>query len=193
VGKVGHGWFQVLAHGQNRDRNTRLVVFPPDAPESVDQEACATWAAQTGHTTQQGIALRIRHDGDRWRAITVTKNVWMGAPWNFNVHTWDSNDGGSWHLRGRVLLERGLGPHEEMVPMPWRACARVEGRVLTLKVWPVMVPEPSWSDPRHTGTVVLPEGWEEPGRAGWYVGHLEPGATARFTLLESSQPHPAGR
>lgn len=104
VHREGRGWFRVLASGDNVDRNTRLVLFPPHAPMATDQESCATWTDQTGRTTQQGLALRVRHDRGRWRAITITKNVWLGAPWNFNVHTWDSADGGAWRLRGHILV-----------------------------------------------------------------------------------------
>lgn len=92
-----------------------------------------------------------------------------------------------------ILLGRELGPRRVMVPLPWRACARVEGALVTLKVWPAAVPEPRWDDPKHTGTVRLPDGWEYPGRAGWYVGHLEPGATAGFAVIQTAARPLSGR
>jgi hypothetical protein len=33
--------------------------------------------------------------------------------------------------------------------------------------------------------VELPEGWSEPGRAGWYAGHLGPGQAVAYTDLDA--------
>ena len=48
-------------------------------PVLPDTESCAVWGGQTGDYVQQGAALRIRQEGSRVRAITVTKNVFFNA------------------------------------------------------------------------------------------------------------------
>ena len=43
--------------------------------------------------------------------------------------------------------------------------------------------EPAWGDPTHGGSVQLPAGWSAPGKAGWFIGHIQPNNTAVFTNL----------
>jgi hypothetical protein len=179
------GRVRVTAPATNQGTNTRLVLHPPAQPMTVDQQACATWADQSDLRTQQGLALRVRHDlpEGRWRAVTVVKNVVWGANWNLNVLTWDTRDPGGWTTLGSVDLARVFWPGQVLAPLPWRVCARATGDVVTVKGWRVGEPEPAWDDPVHTGTVRLPAGWTFAGKGGWYVGHLAPGHHSTLTEL----------
>lgn len=181
---AGKGKLSVRASSANTGSNTRTLVFPTNQPRSSDQQSCATWQSQTGINTQQGLALRIRHDAaeGRWRAITVTKNVMWGANWQFNVLTWDSHQTG-WRMHGSVNLAPVFWPNQQLAPLPWHVCARVEGDLVRVKGWRLGQPEPTWDDPVHSGSVRLPAGWVYPSTAGWYIGHLEPGGATTMTDL----------
>lgn len=178
------GTFQATAPATNVGTNTRLLVYPGQQPISPNHQACATWQSQDGINNQQGLALRIRHDAaeGRWRSITVTKNVVWGANWQFNVLTWDSYKPG-WQMHGSVNLAPVFWSNQQLAPLPWRICARVEGDLVRVKGWRVGQPEPDWSNANHTGAVRLPIEWVYPGKAGWYVGHLAPGQSTTMVDL----------
>lgn len=168
----------VRADAANIGSNTRIAWVPPRGDVSVDQQSCATWVSWTG-LTQAGVALRVRGDGSRVRAVTVTGNIVWGARFGFNVHVWDT----ARHPRGAVPvtyaggadLSRTFGPANGLMKLPWRICARVKGRMLDFKVWPVAAKEPRWGDTRFGRRFQLPATATYEGRAGWYAGHLRPG------------------
>lgn len=160
----------------NTGANLRMVFWPSDGPIVTDQQTCATWSSAVGPMTQEGAALRVI-DG---HAITVTKNVWAGAQWIFNLHVWAAGVGtmfGQFDL-GAVFNRAGT-----LSPLPWHLCARALRGVFSFKAWPDYEREPSWSDATHGGSALIPTGWETPGRAGWYVGHLPPGGQATYSAL----------
>jgi hypothetical protein len=168
----------------NEGGNTRLAFWPAGAPLIGNQQSCTSWV-EDDHFTQQGVALRVRSANGRTTAITVTKNIWFYAYWMFNVHVMDSGNAeqpftqiASFDLSGAVV--RNGAP----APAPWRLCARVVGDMLGLKVWAADEAEPAWMDGVHGGGVMLPAGWDSPGAAGWYVGHLRPGVSTTYTARE---------
>jgi hypothetical protein len=164
--------------------NLRQIFWPADNPAVPDSESCAVWGAETGPNVQQGAALRITQSGGRTRAITVTKNIFYGATWIFNFHVWDTAQSPAFTQIGATNLYSTLVKAGIVTPLPWNFCARVIGSALEFKVWPVAEPlEPAWGDPTHGGRVILPAGWGAAGKAGWFVGHIQPGNTAVFTNL----------
>ncbi|MGZ6975486.1 MAG: hypothetical protein ACXVKQ_16200 [Acidimicrobiia bacterium] len=164
--------------------NLREAFWPGSNPIVPDSESCAIWGAQTGPIVQQGAALRITQDGSRTRAITVTKNIFYNATWIFNFHVWDSSQSPAFTIFGATDLSAELVHAGVVTPLPWHFCARVIGSKVEFKVWPVAEPiEPAWGDPTHGGSATLPAGWSAPGKAGWFIGHLQPGDTAVFTDL----------
>jgi len=180
------GRLSVTAPRSNGGGNTRVIIYPPAQPMSVDQQACATWSAQAGINVQQGIALRVRHDiegSGRWRAVTVMKNVMWGAHWNFNVITWDTRAGYRWRNHGSVSLPQVFWPNHVLAPLPWRVCARVQGDLVTVKAWRTSEVEPAWGDKSHGGTVRIPSEWTYSGKSGWYLGHVPPGGSATMQDL----------
>jgi hypothetical protein len=168
----------VSADAKNIGSNTRIAWVAAGGEVATDQQACATWVSWTG-LTQAGLALRVRGDGPRVRAVTVTGNIVWGARFGFNVHVWDT----ARHPRGTVPvtyaggadLSRTFGPANGLMKLPWRICARVKGRMLDFKVWPVAAKEPRWGDTRFGRRFQLPVTATYEGRAGWYAGHLRPG------------------
>lgn len=97
-----HGRIEATAPAGNVGGNSRTLFGRVDAPRSVNQYSCAT-VTHSGRIVQEGVALRMRSDGDRHRGITVMKNIWGGAFWVYNVHLWDTNIGGELpaiHLAG---------------------------------------------------------------------------------------------
>ncbi len=174
----------------NTDGNLRTIYVPRLSAETADQQVCATWTAQRGEVVQEGVALRVRPDaGAPGQALTVTKSVWGGVPWYINVHLWT---GGSqtWHLEliqqfdVQPALERAGG----IAPLPWRLCARAEGSVVSVKVWPADESEPSWDDPTYTYRTLVPPSTDQPGKVGWYVGHLRPGDSLRYDDMTVTAP-----
>jgi hypothetical protein len=186
------------------DTNVREVFWYSDSAYAVDQESCMTWntvaAVPSTGLMQPGVALRIAPvtaDNRGIEAITVTQNIYFGAIWLFNVHVWNSLDRahpftqiGQFDLSGTVgsLLHDGVFA-PSMVPAPWHVCARTQGSVFSFKVWTGTDPQPSWSDTSQVHSVVIPPGWNHPGYAGGYVGHLYPGQAAAFSNV-STQPVP---
>lgn len=178
----------------NDGGNTRIAFWPAGAPQTGDHQSCTSWT-EDDHRTQQGIALRSRSDAGRTTAITVTKNVWFGAYWIYNVHVMDSGNSdtpfikiASFDVAGALFRPGGV-----VAPGPWRLCARTVGDTVSVKVWASDEAEPEWMDGVHGGGVLLPAGWDEPGAAGWYVGHLRPGASTTYVdrqVLELGVPEP---
>ena len=119
-------------------------------------------------------------------AITVTKNIWLGGFWIFNVHEWlgqYSTPIGQFDL-GEAFRRPSS---DEAVPLPWHICARAVGPVVDFKAWPDGQVEPAWGDPKYGGSVVVSSTWVFPGRTGWYIAHLFPNDTAQFDDLTTRQ------
>jgi hypothetical protein len=173
------------APASNVGTNLRVLAWDGAAAPARDQEVCATWSSETDHSVQQGFALRLRRDGDRWRTITVTKNTTMAMYSNLNVHTWDTARTHPNEVVNNVHVEGVVVDWLVVRPLPWRACARALGNEVQVKLWPLADPEPSWDDPRYGGSVALPPGWDFEGHAGWFVGHLPPGGHAELTELST--------
>jgi hypothetical protein len=194
----GAGWVTATAGANVTQHDLREVFWYRDTPIELNEETCATWTVADGPIVQQGAALRIATlDGIR-RAITVTRNIFGGATWVFNVHLWV---GAKFTLIGQVNLGRELGIGSSVRALPWRFCARAIDQTVEFKVWPLDEAEPAWGDGTHGGAVLLPPGWVYPGVAGWYAGHLSAGDRAGYRNLivtalrqdrhRGSRPRPA--
>lgn len=164
----------------NEGGNTRVVFWPAEGPAIADQQSCVAWEEPDAFT-QQGIALRTQSEAGDTRAITITKNTWYLASWIFNVHVMDSSNPDQPYVQILgVSLEDVLVRDGALAPLPWHLCARVVGDEVSFKVWPADEAEPEWMDGVHGAGVTLPDGWDEPGVPGWYVGHLKPGVSTTY-------------
>jgi hypothetical protein len=177
--------------------NDRMAFWPAGETAAPDEQSCATWSSQTpaeapGVPIQEGLVLRAAtHDGVT-RAITVTKNVYANAFAIFNVHVWDT----AYRVPFTLVAQADLGPYFAAAggeALPLNACARVVGDTLQFVVWLADQAPPAWP-PSTVGataqgaTVMLPAGWDYPGRAGWYVGHLPSDAAAVYTHEYAGPP-----
>jgi outer membrane protein assembly factor BamB len=183
---AGSSTVRTTAAATNTGLDTRVSFVRRSDPEAADEQSCATWTEEGAGWNQQGAVLRARTlpDGNR-RGVLVTKNVWMNAHWIFNVHVWDTSLPQVFQPIAFFDLEDTFRPNGQVLPLPWSFCARVVGDVVSFIAWPASMPRPAWNDARFGGSVVLPEGWSEPGRAGWYAGHLGPGHAVAYTGLDS--------
>jgi hypothetical protein len=175
----------VSAPESNLSGNLRVALWRDAEPPSADHQVTATFVADD-HEQQPGLALRIRSDGGRTRAITVTKNIWMEAYWVFNVHVMDSaapepfRQVGSLDLASRFLSDGGRPQ-----PYPWRMCAEVHGATLRFLVWTPWAGAPRWGDATSGGQMTLPAGWDAPGWPGLYTGHLPAGRTLGYQSVST--------
>jgi hypothetical protein len=169
----------ITAPMTNLDSNLREVFWNDTAPDVIDGGACATWQSASTASLQQGIALRASSSPSGTRSILVTKNVFLGGTWVFNVDVWDTGASGLTVLKN-VDLQDVFNPGGRLEPLPWRMCARARGDDVDFKVWPADRPEPLWGDARFGGSTRLPPGWQARGKTGWYIGHLPAGAYATF-------------
>lgn len=183
------------------DTNVREVFWYADARYQVDQQVCTDFdtvasASSTG-LLQPGVALRIAPataDGKGIKAVTITQNVYFGAIWLFNVHVWNTLDRArpftqiaQFDLSSIVgTLLSGGAFSSAMVSAPWHVCARAVGRNVAFMVWTGSAPRPSWNDPTHVFSTILPPGWDRPGYAGGYLGHLHPGQAAAFSDMTTT-------
>jgi hypothetical protein len=173
--------------GAPGDGNTRVVFWRAGATPSLDQESCATWRSLSTPVDQPGVALRIESGPPGVRALTVTRNVFGGAGYIVNVHAWDSAAApGVPPVLARFDLGATLTRGGDLVDLPWRLCARVTGARLDVVVWPLAEARPPWGDAGHGGSTAVPPGYDAPGLAGWFAGHLGPGD--RLVLADLAAP-----
>lgn len=179
----------MTATGNGPDWNRREVFTAPGARPKHKQTTCATWTAQSGTMLQQGLAVRIRHERKRVRAITLTKNTIFDVNWIFNVLTWDTDrDGDIWRTVGQFNMASALvDPDGKLRPLPWRVCLRTVGRTVAFKVWlPREMRRPSWTDETYARSATVPRGFRAAGRPGWYVGHVPDGGRLVYRNLRTS-------
>lgn len=188
--KLGPGAVRIDAAKSNKatpeGSATRIVIWPPSTQAVTDQQSCASWTDASGTWHQQGIALRVRIDRSRFRSIVVAKNIVYGAEWQLNVYTWDSGRSPYFQTHGAVSLRAPFESGNRPRALPWKVCARVEGRVVRVKGWRSNESEPGWTNPSHTGSVTLPASWVFAGKAGWFAGHIPPGGTIGMGALRTS-------
>ena len=121
------------------------------------------------------------------RAITVTKNIWGGAFDVLNVHLWNTSLADPYHFIGRLDLEPFFTASDETT-LPYDVCAEVIGTELQVAFWFANQAPPQWGAAGQTATFTLPAGWDYPGEAGWYVGHLPTGGATTYENEYAGSP-----
>jgi hypothetical protein len=194
---------KIAAASTNTGGNLRELFWPANSPNVLNAESCSTWSNQTDGLTQQGAALRIIETPTSMRAVTVTKNIWMGGTWMFNVHVWDTSQPGlnqiagfdMSEVTGKMWWDENNKLQSNLKPFPWHLCARTIGNKLQLKVWVTSndpsspdynAKQPSWNDAKYVRETQIPDGWVQPGKTGWFIGHINPGNYAEFQGLQTS-------
>lgn len=168
----------------NTSGNLRFIGARHGAPISTNHTSCATWTGDTSTHIQPGVSVRSHISDGRRRAITLTNNVYFGARGLWNVHFADSDSAIPMLGLGSFDFSSALGGlRSSEVNPPWRFCLRATGTVVTAKVWPAGISEPSWSDPQYAKSLSVPSNYVLAGQPGWYMGHLLPGESATLTGL----------
>lgn len=179
--------------GSDPGTDTRVLLDRIDTPLSNDQTSCSTSWNPGGWPAQEGVAVRILIQGDRTRAVTVTKNVWQLLTGIYNVHLWDTSRPEPYLLVAGFDMSGAIGVGDTTTEATARRlCVRVRGQELTFKVWPAAAAEPPWSSPVHVRSVLLPPQGVHAGRPGWYHGHLGPGKVAFHTGMWTGNDDPPG-
>ncbi|MGP0029807.1 MAG: hypothetical protein ACLPVF_04800 [Acidimicrobiales bacterium] len=182
--------------GENSDE--RDAYWFSNSPVARDEQSCSTWDASPGHT-QQGEVLNVTQNANGVvHGIAVVDNVFGGAKWFFNIYsiTGDPDNPIGDIKEGYDLSSVVGGESGPYAALPWHECARTfEGRVQFV-VWTGTNPKPAYGTPRAGGSVAIPPGYGGPGRAGWFVGHIDPGETAEVSDLTTTgldaDPLPSG-
>lgn len=175
----------VVAGESNTGVNSRTLFVRQAEPVSKDHEVCVRFR-NNGGITQEGVAFRVREEAGRVRAVTVTKNIWSAANSRFNVHTWDTARPGVLRQHASLDLRPALG-RERQAGETWNLCGRVTGTRVDVRAWPHGASEPGWNDPT-VRSATIPADFTEPGRPGWYAGHVERG---RWTSLTAMSVNPS--
>lgn len=129
MGAVNPTTLAVAAPGSNGGSNLRQVYWRSTAPVTEGGTVCASWS-MFPDTAQPGLAHNITPTS----ALTITRNVWAGAYWTLNVHTWNGPE-----FTGVAQMDWsdvvGGTPDHPYEPLPWRVCSQLSGSVLRVKLW----------------------------------------------------------
>ena len=120
----------------NVGENTRIAFRRAADVIEENEISCARWTNESEATDQQGVALRISRSptGTR-RAITITKNVYLGVPWIFNADLWDTGSGAGITQIAAFDLRRVFRTGSRIRPLPWSLCALVVDDTLSFVAW----------------------------------------------------------
>lgn len=171
--------------------NDRVVFWPSSEVPTADEESCVTWSDQTPSQAdlapnQEGIALRVATFGGITRAITLTKNIYGSsltsrAYQEINVHIWSTTKQYPFVQIGSFSIASYLAASSDSNELPLDVCARVVGDMFEAALWAPGQPVPDWGASGQGITLQLPAGWDYPGEAGWYAGHLPSNGTIDYT------------
>ena len=123
---AGGNTVTATAPSSNVGVNTRVAFWRRGSRLIANEQSCATWSSQSASVNQQGAVLRVRDLANGVRhGILVTKNVWLGANWVFNVHVWSTG----WpqvynHIAQFDLRSRRSHPAARSSRSAWSLCAR---------------------------------------------------------------------
>lgn len=173
------------------DSNEREAFWYTGSPVAQDEESCSTWDTSPG-LTQQGEMLHMTQDANGVvHGIAVVDNIWMGGKWIINIYG-VTGDGSGDVAPDVADIQEGFTPSglgdslDTMPPLPWHMCARTVGTTVEFVVWTGSNPEPAYGTPGAGGQADIPVGYQDPGIAGWWVGHLPPASTATMSDLSTS-------
>jgi hypothetical protein len=144
---------------------------------------CASFASGHG-IDQQGIVLRLVNLPDgKIRAITVTRNIWLGVFDVFNFHVWntEADPNSPFTLFGSIQISE-LPVRPAIYPL--NMCARTVAvtDVVQFVIWTKGQKEPRWGGSTG-GEARIPDDAPAVGRGGWFAGHLIPGSSMTFHRL----------
>lgn len=181
VTKVTTDSLTVSAPARNTNTNIREIFWRPSSLRALNEQECVTYDSNSP-AIQEGLVLRVALHGKYLRLLTLTKNIWNYAVWNFNVSWWVVSPTGQTNYAriGWVNESAEVGGQNgaPIAPEPWNLCASVVGATFSVLVWPSSSPMPPWSSAQ---SVALPAKWVYKGRLGLYVGHIHAKGHVTYT------------
>lgn len=170
----------------NSDANDRAVFWSDGSAVAATEQTCDSWTSADPEQ-QEGVALRITFRSGVTKALTVTKNIWGGANWFFNVHFMDSGDVRTpFVLLGQFDVAPAVSRSRTDAAGPWHLCARTVGDELSFVVWRAGEPQPAYGTPGEGGSVSIPSEVPSRGFAGWYFGHIRADGSIDYTDLSAT-------
>jgi hypothetical protein len=173
------------------DKNERDAFWFSNSPVAQDEESCSTWDSSPG-ITQQGEMLHMTRDAHGVvRGIAVVDNIWQGGKWLFMIYSITGqakNAVGDIH-EGYDLSSVLGGKTRAFTPLPWHECARTLAGKVQFVVWAGRHIKPAYGTPGESGSIAIPRQYDQPGIAGWYVGHV-PDGKVRFSGLTTRDLDP---
>jgi hypothetical protein len=174
---------EVVTAPKSSASNNREFFWDKAGRSESDQTVCASFATGQG-SDQQGIVLRLMSLPDgKVRAITVTRNIWLGAFDVFNFHVWNTEADPSspfTQFGSAVVSELPIRP----AVYPLNMCARTVAAtdVVQFVIWTRGQKEPKWGSAAG-GEARIPGAAPAAGRGGWFAGHLIPGSSMTYRRL----------
>jgi len=174
----------VVSAPESSGGNNREFFWSPSSLSGSDLTVCAQFANGEG-SDQQGIVLRLNTLGNgRVSAISVTRNVWMGAFDVFNFHVWNTlTDPESPFTQFGSTVIWPLPLRRAVYPLNMCARTVTASNSVEFVVWTAREPKPRWGSPTQGGRATIPENAPSAGRGGWFAGHLHPGSSMTYDNL----------
>ncbi len=175
---------EVVSAPKSSAGNNREFFWSPSSPSGSDMTVCARFADGRG-ADQQGIVLRLHELADgRVSAVTVTRNVWMGAFDVFNFHVWNTaTDPASPFTQFGSTVVPVLPVRPAVYPLDMCARTVAASDSVEFVVWKDGQPKPGWGSTTQGGRATIPGDAPAVGRGGWFAGHLSPGTSMTYEGL----------
>ena len=164
--------------GSNGD--TRDMFWSSSGVREAGATECATWASGKG-LAQDALAFDIRSTKGGLQAITIERNIWGYAFWDFIAITWDTTSTSNAVADGSVDLSSYLGTGPTDV-FPLQVCARMVGSTLQFEVAKRGDAIQAWGNTARGGDITtrMPSNGVT-GATGVYFGHMAVGTSAQMT------------
>lgn len=187
---TGSGTSVVAFAGPQVDGNEREAIWYDNAPTAQNEEGCETINDSPG-LTQDGVMLHVNQGTSGVvTGIAVDINIWMGAKWIVNIYsvTGDtSDDGGAiGSIQGGYDMSPVLGGASgPFTPYPWNLCARTVGNQVQFVIWTGAGSAPAFGSPGQSGSATIPDTYMNPGKVGWWLGHIPAGSNHTISGLNA--------
>ena len=125
---------------------------------------------QSAWTTTPDTTSRYEIFAFHTRAVTLVAGVAFALHEQAQSNAWD---GANYTAIGATDLGTYLKPGGTFKALPWFVKSKLVENTLSYAYWTGSDPEPSYTTSGQSGSVTIPAGWEAPGMAGLYAGHLD--------------------
>lgn len=181
---------QILISNSQLEGNVRQVFYFSNEKITYNSEACLKAVSGT-FPSQEGIALRIIHNGNQTLAIVVMRNVIFSDTRIFNFMLFNSSDKKDPYIGFGHFLN--LDGYNKLTKSnyPIYICAAIEGDVIYATAFLSTSEAPWWNTASISGSAYIPPYYQgttistsTPGYTGFYIGHIPYNTTTTFSNLD---------